>query len=173
MIDWSEVVREHGPLVWRIALRLVRNEPDAADCFQATFLAAFQLAARESVRHWPAVLTRLATARSIERLRSNLGPSRQAEPLQEAADPRISPVDSANSAELSEALRLALGRIDDIQAQVFCLACLDELSYREIARQLGLKESHVGVLLHRAKAALRRELQVFAPESPTTTEARP
>ena len=51
-----------------------RSDADAADCFQSTFLAAFQLSNREQVRHWPAVLVRLATARSIERLRSNLGP---------------------------------------------------------------------------------------------------
>jgi RNA polymerase sigma-70 factor (ECF subfamily) len=164
MIDWSEVIREYGPLVWRTVSRLVRGEADAADCFQATFLSAFQLAQQQMIRHWPAMLVRLATARAIERLRQNLGPARRTEPLlSEPPETRGDPLENASADELSQALRKALTQIDEQQAQVFCLACLDELSYREIARQVGLKESHVGVLLHRAKASLRRALQAFDP----------
>jgi DNA-directed RNA polymerase specialized sigma24 family protein len=60
MADWSEVVRRHGPLVWRTAYRLLSHEADAADCFQRTFLAAVELAA---------ALARLTTARALEQLR--------------------------------------------------------------------------------------------------------
>jgi RNA polymerase sigma-70 factor (ECF subfamily) len=175
MIDWDEVVRKFGPLVWRTTYRLLRNEADSADCFQQTFLAAFQLAAKETIRQWPAALVRLATARAIERLRSKLGPSsKRVEALDQSPEPTgdlsTDPVIAANEAELSEALRLALGKIDATQAQVFCLACLDDLAYREIGKQLGIKENHVGVLLHRAKAALRQELQAFDPSASLTSE---
>ena len=177
MIDWDQLVREHGPLVWRTTFRLLRREADAADCFQQTFLAAFQFVQRETVKHWPAMLVRLATARSIERLRSNLGPSRPAELLEAEEDsavtPEGGPLAAASSAELSDALRLALGRIDPIQSQVFCLACLDDLSYRQIAEQLRLSETHVGVLLHRAKASLRHELQAFDPRASLKSEVSP
>ena len=73
----------------------------------------------------------------------------------------------------TDALRLALGRIDPIQSQVFCLACLDDLSYRQIAEQLRLSETHVGVLLHRAKASLRHELQAFDPRASLKSEVSP
>src|SRR5262249_50765402 len=31
MTDWSQVVQQHGPMVWRTAHRLLNNEADAAD----------------------------------------------------------------------------------------------------------------------------------------------
>src|SRR2546421_11438420 len=68
--DWAALIRAHGPLVWRTAYRLLSNEADAADCFQRTFLGAVELAAAAPVRHWPAVLVRLTTARALEALRS-------------------------------------------------------------------------------------------------------
>src|SRR6478736_6162024 len=72
MTDWSQIVAEHGTLVWRTARRLLTQEADAADCFQRTFLAAVELAQRETVRHWPALLRRLATARALEQLRERM-----------------------------------------------------------------------------------------------------
>jgi RNA polymerase sigma-70 factor (ECF subfamily) len=52
-----------------------------------------------------------------------------------------------------------LGLLPDRQAEVFCLRCLEDLSYRAIAKQLDLKVSAVSVLLHRARARLRELLQ--------------
>lgn len=51
MTDWSQIVAEHGTLVWRTARRLLTQEADAADCCQRTFLAAVELARREAVRY--------------------------------------------------------------------------------------------------------------------------
>ena len=41
MIDWDELMGREGTAVWRTAYRLVRNEADADECFQETFLAAW------------------------------------------------------------------------------------------------------------------------------------
>jgi len=72
MTDWSQIVAGHGTLVWRTARRLLMHEADAADCFQRTFLAAVELNEWEEIRHWPALLRRLATARALEQLRERL-----------------------------------------------------------------------------------------------------
>lgn len=61
--------------------------------------------------------------------------------------------------ELAEHLRKALSTLDPRQAQVFCLACLEELSYREIAEQLDVTVNHVGVLLSRARSSLQKRLR--------------
>ena len=68
------------------------------------------------------------------------------------------PVEEAQAAELSERLRGALAKLPEQEAEVFCLRCLSELSYRDIAQQLKLKTSAVGVLLHRARRRLREML---------------
>jgi len=68
---------------------------------------------------------------------------------------------------------LALRLLADArQAQVFCLACLEGLSYREIAAALGLRINHVGVLLNRARSRLREQLRAFDPASAGRTSEK-
>jgi RNA polymerase sigma-70 factor, ECF subfamily len=164
MTDWAEVVRQHGPLVWRTVTRLVSQTADADDCFQQTFLAAVQYDRRATVRHWPATLKRIATARSLDRLRERYR-SKDGIPLSPDArsDDIGTAIDNAAAAELAESLRHALTRIDPRQAEVFVLIVIEGDSYDAAAEALGTTANHVGVLLHRAKVALRSELVAFAP----------
>jgi len=161
MTDWPTIVRDHGPLVWRTAYRLLGHDADAADCFQRTFLAAVEL--RDPVRHWPAVLVRLATARALEQLRSRYRANRTAALDADPPGPSADPLDAAAAGELADRLRDALADIDPRQAEVFCLVCLDGWANTETAGQLGLTANHVGVLLSRARAALREKLKAFDP----------
>jgi len=71
--DWQAIVRDHGPAVWQTAYRLLANHSDAADCFQESFLAAFEIASREPVRNVAGLLVRLATTRAIDRHGSRPG----------------------------------------------------------------------------------------------------
>jgi len=74
--------------------------------------------------------------------------------VSQEADPR----QEAEANELAERLRVALAQLPHDQADVFCLSCLDKLSYREIAERLNLTTNAVGVLLHRARQRLRELL---------------
>jgi DNA-directed RNA polymerase specialized sigma24 family protein len=53
---FAAVVRRHGPMVLRVALRTLQNEHDAEDVFQATFLVLSQkahtLRRQESLGSW-------------------------------------------------------------------------------------------------------------------------
>ncbi|MCK4851004.1 MAG: sigma-70 family RNA polymerase sigma factor, partial [Phycisphaerae bacterium] len=103
----------------------------------------------------------LCTCRAMDRLRQRARLSGQEEGLADwsnVASANPGPVEEAQAAELSQRLRLALARLPSQEAEVFCLRCLSELSYRDIGRQLGLKTSAVGVLLHRARSRLRELL---------------
>ena len=64
---------------------------------------------------------------------------------------------------LLQHLRRALAELEPRQAQVFCLACLEEVGYAEIGQQLGITVNHVGVLLSRARGELRERLRAHAP----------
>jgi RNA polymerase sigma-70 factor (ECF subfamily) len=166
MTDWSQIVAEHGPIVWKTARRLLANDADAADCFQQTFLSAVKLARRQQVRRWPALLRRLATARALEQLRSRIRQRSRQRLLSESDSVDIGatgPSEAAQASELADRLRRALTEIETRQAQVFCLSQLDGLSYDEVASELGLTVNHVGVLLNRARAALRERLASLAP----------
>lgn len=177
MTDWSQLVQQHGPTVWKTALRMVGNEADAGDCFQDAFVSAVEVARRESVRHWPALLKRLAVTRSLECLRRRYRVNeRMTVPL--ASTPveqrGVGPLQALQASELAEALRKHLAELEPRQAEVFCMACIDGLSYRDVARQLDITVNHVGVLLNRARSTLRERMHAFdlaKAASPTTSEA--
>lgn len=158
--DWQTIVTEYGPLVWRTADRLLGNQADTADCFQETFLAALEFSRRQSVRNMSGLLVRLATTRALDRLRQR---GRQERPPADGGKARElrSPGDphgEAQTQELVEQVREAIGQLPVQEAKVFCLRYLNEMSYRQIARELGLGMSAVGVALHRAKTRLRAAL---------------
>src|SRR5438045_2806070 len=52
----AALVRRHGPMVWSVCRRVLRNYHDAEDAFQATFLVlvrkAVSIASRELVANW-------------------------------------------------------------------------------------------------------------------------
>ncbi|HEV3143925.1 MAG TPA: sigma-70 family RNA polymerase sigma factor [Gemmataceae bacterium] len=166
MVDWSQIVQQHGPLVWATVYRLLRHDADAADCFQRTFLSALVLSRSHTIHNWPGLLRRLGTARALELLRQRLRQQQRLRPLvaDVAALSNMSQPDQAAALnELGEELRHALAQLEARQAEVFCLACLDGFSYAEIAEQLGLTVNHVGVLLNRARLALRERLRRHEP----------
>src|SRR5262245_50244770 len=72
MTDWEAIVREHGRAVWRTAWRVLADHADADDCLQEAFVDAVELSRRQPVRHWGRLLTRLAAARALDRLRRRL-----------------------------------------------------------------------------------------------------
>lgn len=168
MTNWSEIVREHGPMVWRTACRLVRNEADAADCFQRAFLSALEVERKQAIENWPGLLKWLTTARALECLRQRQRQSQRNEAVAERLliDRKgIGPLQAVQASELADHLAIALAELEPQQAQVFCLACLEGFSYQETAEQLGIAPNHVGVLLHRARLRLQQALEAYEPPS--------
>jgi RNA polymerase sigma-70 factor (ECF subfamily) len=174
MTDWSRIVEQHGPTVWNTVYRLLDNEADAADCFQNAFVEALKLSRREAVRNWPGLLKRLATASALAGLRRRYRQSSRVDSVVDGSTPdpkQLEPARAAETDELAEHLCRALAKLDARQAQVFCLACLEGLSYREIAAEMGVRLNHVGVLLNRARSRLREQLRAFDPASAGETSA--
>lgn len=156
-VDWQQIVKEYGPIVWRTAYRLLGNHTDAADCFQETFVSALEVARRQRVRHFPALLVQLATARAIDRLRQRFRYpqlSIDAVDLIFVPNEDPGPVEQVQTQELAGRLRKALAYLPPKQAQVFCLRYFNELSYGKIAKQLGIRTNTARVLLHRARMKL-------------------
>jgi RNA polymerase sigma-70 factor, ECF subfamily len=167
MSDWDAIVGQHGPLVWRIAYRLLGNHADAGDCFQETFLSAWLASRRRGVENWGGFLQTLATARALDRLRQRLrragrGGGGQLGDGAMVACPVPGPAEQAEAQELSDQLRHALASLPPKQGEAFCLHYLEEWSYQEIGRHLGIGSNAVGALLHRARARLRETLDSVA-----------
>lgn len=185
MIDWQQIINEHGTTAWRQLWRMLGNRADADECFQEMFLAAVKVSRRQKIESWPALLRSLATARAMDRLRQRY---RQNDLLGIRGDVsgngRSMPVESVASAEpdssgrlvaseLSQRLREALARLPGKQAEAFCLHALDGWSHQEIGLQLGMTENSVGVTIHRARQRLRDLLGGSPLDEPSPSPQEP
>lgn len=159
--SWPDIVRTHGPAVWRTIYRLLGDEDDAAECYQEVFLEALKLSQTQKVENWGGMLTTIAARRGVDRLRQRLA-RRQSQSstaeLDAVSHRGRPPTARAGEAELAQRLRMALSDLPPNQAEAFWLSTIEELSYAEIASRLSVTVDNVGVLLHRARARLRETL---------------
>ncbi len=170
-IPWPEIIREHGPSVWRTVYRLLANQEDAAECYQEVFLDALRLAKSQSIDSWGAVLTTIATRRAVDRLRQRITQQQRhtsSESVDVVADRGPLATDELTDDELTQRLRQALAELPENQAEAFWLNHMEQQTYEEIATRLSLTIDHVGVLLHRARTRLRETLgrQLLEERSP-------
>jgi len=164
VIDWPRLVREEGPHVWQVACRLLGNHADAADCVQETFTQALKISRRETVTSWAGLLRRLATVQALHRLRGRYRENARTEVLPSdcpAPSAEPGPAERAEASELAQHLRIALTMLSQQEASVFCLRCLEDLTYQEIAERLQIEVNAVGVTLHRARTRLSELLAAF------------
>jgi len=163
MIDWQSIINKHGQSVWQTGYRLLGNHTDAADCFQETFISALEVSKRQRVRNFSALLASLATSRAIDQLRRRFRKSRfcaNTADLGAVPSSNPGPAQQLQTQELAVKLRKALTQLPQQEAEVFCLRFLNDMSYRQIAKELGIKSKTAGVLLHRARMKLRDFLEV-------------
>ena len=167
VIDWQIIIEKHGPAVWQTAYRMLGNSDDAADCFQETFVCALEISQRQRIRSFSGLLTRLATTRAIDLLRQRFRQSHcDAVSADWDAVPSTNPgpAQMAQQSELVDRLRTEVAQLPPQEAQAFCMRYLNDMSYRQIAKALGIKVNAAGVLLHRARAKLRQSFELSPKE---------
>ncbi|MHB1426837.1 MAG: RNA polymerase sigma factor [Gemmataceae bacterium] len=133
---FESLLGRHGPMVLRVARRIVGNETDAEDVFQATFLLLARRAGairkRESVASWlHGVAHRLALSACGKRARRQAKERRAAE-----ARALESNAESAWS-ELEETLHEVLAHLPAKYRTPLVYCYLEGRTQEEIAQQLG------------------------------------
>ena len=117
--DWNDVVRQHGPRVFRAAWRILGHEADAEDVVQSVFLEAHRLWREQPAGAWVGILPSMATRRALDRLRTRR-PMAPADEIHAVAAPD-DPIAKAIEHELAQRLGQALGQLPPREAEVFCL----------------------------------------------------
>jgi len=153
--SWRRIVKEQGRRVFRIAFRILGSTHDAEDVSQEVFAEAYRLHKSQSVQSLTGLLVRLATLRSIDRLRRR----RPVESLRDQdAVSAVEPFDELVAGELAQWLRRAIAELPEQQAAVFTLAHFDQLSRSEIAECLEITCEAVSTAMYKARRQLMSQL---------------
>ncbi len=150
-------------MVWSTVARILKHHEDSLDCCQDVFAEALRSSQREPVRDWGAFLRWLATRRAIDQLRwrkARTGENQNVVQIEELA---ATATDDVSFNELVEVVRKELGSLPDRQAEAFWLVCVEERSYEEVAREMGIERNALGVLVHRARQQMRHRLRSLNP----------
>jgi RNA polymerase sigma factor (sigma-70 family) len=151
------LVERHGPLVLGVCRRLLRQEQDAEDAFQATFLVLARKAGSirkgESVASWLyGVALRVARKARAAAIR------RQAREAQLRDVPAAEAAPAWAGRELRAVLDEEVGRLPARYRLPFVLCHLEGKTNEEAARELGRPLGTVLAQLSRARARLRSRL---------------
>lgn len=155
--SFEELVYRYEARVFRFVANSCRNASDAQEVTQDAFVAAFRnlgkFDARRSFATW---LFTIARRKCIDRHRS--ARLAIAEALPEERDEN-DPAELLAQREAERDLwRLAKRVLPSLQFDALWLKCAEDLSVAEVARVLRRTETHVKVLLFRARMRLDGEL---------------
>jgi len=165
----DDCVRVHSPGIYRLALRLMRDQAEAEDVVQETFLSAFKAIdrfdGRSGLSTWLYRIAFNAAMMRLRRKRPEFVPVDTAEesendlPVPRAlVDWCLLPEQELVRAETREEMERAIGELPPKLQAVFVMRELEELSTEATAQALGLSEQAVKTRLHRARLLLRERL---------------
>ena len=183
-IDPATWVDQHGDYLFRYAVVRLRDESLAEDCVQEALLSAIQAMAsyggKSTERTW---LTGILKHKIIDYFRKHsrevpLDPAEtdlsEFDPLFERDDefvdhwhdslsPRIwrrSPDEALQESEFFGVLQGCMSKLPERVASVFALREMNGLDTDEICEILSLSSSNFWVMMHRARMALRRCIEI-------------
>lgn len=166
---YHQLIRPYERIVYMMSLSYMRNETDAEDVAQETFLRAFQnLGAFRGESKFSTWLISIALNEARSQLRRQV--NTRIVPLDEPQDAEIPaspallhdwrdlPSVVVEREEIRRLLQQAVESLPSIYQQVFLLRDVEDLNVNETAQLLDISTSLVKVRLHRARMMLQRFL---------------
>ncbi len=169
---------DHGDYMYRYALGRLRNTTLAEDAVQETFLAALRardsFSGRSSERTW---LFGILKHKIIDQLRKSSresvlsGTNEAANTLDDLFDAKGmpkehpaawpgNPRDDFERNQFWECLNECLGKLPERLSKAFSLREVDGMESGEICKVLGITATNYWVILHRARLALRKCIEI-------------
>lgn len=172
---FSELVKRHQGTVYRIALRILRDEAEAGDAAQEAFLKAFRnLKSFDVARPFAPWLYRIARNHTLDIARSrgaslellergapdeDAGEDAAGAVGRDAADESPDALTLLEGAQLAQRVGGAIARLDVKYREVIELYHYENLTYEEIAGTLGIPIGTVMTRIFRARGKLAELLR--------------
>jgi RNA polymerase sigma-70 factor (ECF subfamily) len=166
---FHKLIRPYERRVYAMALSFLRNEADAEDATQETFLKAFRnLASFRGDAKFGTWLVSIALNEARSRIRRR--DAIKVESLDESVDEeghtspallrdwKEIPSEALERKEIRQLLHKAVTALPLIYREVFQLRDIEQMSVNEAAAALGITISSVKVRLHRARMMLQKAL---------------
>jgi RNA polymerase sigma-70 factor (ECF subfamily) len=154
---FEALVRRHGPMVWGVCRRILRNPHDAEDAFQATFLVlarkAASIAQREMVANWLYAVAYKTAMRA-----SAMASRRRARERQVTEMPEPEAAREVERDDLLSLLDQELSRLPEKYRTPIVLCELEGKTHKEAASQLGWPVGTLSGRLSRARSMLAKRL---------------
>lgn len=171
---FDDLVRRYQDRAYRLCFKILRNEDDASEALQDTFLSAFKglknFKAESTFSTW---LYRIATNASLMKYRKrrdghvsyeqSQSTSEDSEPMA-IADWSAQPLEELLDAETRELLSAEVDLLPENERTVFVLRDIMEQSNADVANELGLSVAAVKSRLHRARVHLRDRMNRYFRE---------
>ena len=165
MTDLAALYTRYAPHVLRFALFLSGDRDEAADITSETFVRAWtspEPIRAATVKGYLFTIARNLFLQSLRRGRRHV-------PLpDELSDPGAGPLARAERRSEVDAALAGLRGLAEIDRAALLMRAVDELSYEEISRVLGLSVAATRVRVHRARRSL-----LAARDAPQAEKAEP
>jgi RNA polymerase sigma-70 factor (ECF subfamily) len=167
------IMRRYNQRLYRIARAILRQDDEAEDVVQDTYVRAYQhldqFLGRARFSTW---LTKIAVHEALARAKKK---NRMQDIEAMIADeretaltaPMASPEHQASTTEMGRLLEQAVLSLPKHYRLVFMMRDVEEMSTADTAAALALSEDNVKIRLHRARLLLREELVTRASASRT------
>jgi RNA polymerase sigma-70 factor (ECF subfamily) len=162
---WEQIVRQHWRKVFNLAYKFVGRHDEAEDLTQDIFLKIFKALhtfdRRANFQTWLISISRYLCIdhyRSVRKERETMARDVDASDLSPVSRER-GPESQLEQVKLKQLIQSALGELPAALRQAVVLRDLQELSYQEIADQLGLPEGTVKSRINRGRLELARQLR--------------
>lgn len=154
--QFSELVADHGPILYRLAYRLVGNRSEAEDAVQETFRSVWKSRAKfDPTRGTRAWLTTILRRRVADFYRRRARPHLAiGDGDLEISSPEVDPTAEGFTDEMQQ----ALGRLPPEWRETLLLVVVAELTHQEAADALGVPLGTVLSRVSRARGRMREYL---------------
>lgn len=158
--ELETLFQTHHERIFRAAYRVTGSAADAEDVLQTVFLRLARSQGTWDLSENPAAyLSRAAINAALDLIRKRgrlvgLDDLAQESVASGVRNPELQQADR----ELQKLIRQAVSRLGATAAEMFVLRYYEGHDNREIARIMGTSQMVVGVVLHRARAKLRKEI---------------